>query len=77
MELDAATVTARFGPRRGSATTVANVLPLLAWRPSARQGAGLGLAICREIALAHGWVLSAHRADPGLLLRLSVPHSTG
>lgn len=36
------------------------------------QGAGLGLAICREIALAHGWVLSAHWAEPGLLLRLSV-----
>jgi len=45
------------------------------WRGAHRrdQGAGLGLAICREIALAHGWVLSAHRADPGLLLRLSVP----
>lgn len=45
------------------------------WRGADRrdQGAGLGLAICREIALAHGWVLSAHRADPGLLLRLSLP----
>lgn len=45
------------------------------WRGAHRrdQGAGLGLAICQEIALAHGWTLSAHGADPGLLLRLSVP----
>lgn len=45
------------------------------WRGAHRrdQGAGLGLAICREIALAHGWLLSAHRADPGLLLRVSLP----
>ena len=43
------------------------------WRGADRrdQGAGLGLAICREIALAHGWVLSAHSTGPGLLLRLS------
>jgi signal transduction histidine kinase len=45
------------------------------WRGAHRRdhGAGLGLAICQEIALAHGWTLSAHRADPGLRLCLSLP----
>jgi signal transduction histidine kinase len=45
------------------------------WRGAHRRdhGAGLGLAICQEIALAHGWTLSAERADPGLRLRLSRP----
>lgn len=43
------------------------------WRGAHRRdlGAGLGLAICQEIALAHGWTLSAERTDPGLRLRLS------
>lgn len=37
------------------------------WRgPSRRDsGAGLGLAICAEIAAAHGWDLSARNAEPG------------
>lgn len=37
------------------------------WRSAARrdEGAGLGLAICQEIALAHGWLLTAHAALPG------------
>ena len=41
------------------------------WRGVDRreQGAGLGLAICTEIAAAHGWRLSAHRRSPGLELR--------
>ncbi len=45
------------------------------WRGAHRRdhGAGLGLAICQEIVLAHGWTLSAHRADPGLRLCLSLP----
>ncbi|TBU77316.1 sensor histidine kinase [Phytopseudomonas daroniae] len=45
------------------------------WRGKHRRddGAGLGLAICQEIALAHGWTLSAHRAEPGLILRVSRP----
>lgn len=52
-------------------------LPLLSerfWRGAHRRdhGAGLGLAICQEIALAHGWRLVAERAEPGLRLRLSV-----
>jgi len=43
------------------------------WRGPHRrdQGAGLGLAICQEIALAHGWTLQAHRAQPGLRVVLS------
>lgn len=52
-------------------------LPLLSqrfWRGAHRRdlGAGLGLAICQEIAMAHGWDLSAERADPGMRFRLSV-----
>jgi signal transduction histidine kinase len=37
------------------------------WRGADRreQGAGLGLAICTEIASAHGWRLSAHSRAPG------------
>lgn len=46
-------------------------LPLLFerfWRAAHRRdhGAGLGLSICQEIALAHGWSLTVERADPGL-----------
>lgn len=42
------------------------------WRgPSRRDsGAGLGLSICREIAAAHGWTLTARLAQPGLVLGL-------
>jgi signal transduction histidine kinase len=38
------------------------------WRGSARreEGAGLGLAICREIAFAHGWRLQARNHQGGL-----------
>jgi signal transduction histidine kinase len=45
------------------------------WRGAHRrdQGAGLGLAICQEIALAHGWTLSVHRAEPGLRMSVSLP----
>jgi signal transduction histidine kinase len=43
------------------------------WRGAHRRdhGAGLGLAICHEIAQAHGWTLTAQSADPGLRLVLS------
>lgn len=43
------------------------------WRGAHRRdhGAGLGLAICQEIALAHGWLLTAEQAEPGLRLRVS------
>lgn len=50
-------------------------LPLLFerfWRAADRRdhGAGLGLSICQEIALAHGWRLTVERANPGLRFRL-------
>lgn len=43
------------------------------WRGAHRrdEGAGLGLAICQEIAVAHGWALRAQRAEPGLRIVLS------
>ncbi|WP_237882382.1 sensor histidine kinase [Pseudomonas sp. PGPR40] len=43
------------------------------WRGSHRRdhGAGLGLTICKEIARAHGWTLSAQRAEPGLSFHVS------
>jgi signal transduction histidine kinase len=42
------------------------------WRGPERreEGAGLGLSICKEIALAHGWQLSAVPAAPGLEMRV-------
>jgi signal transduction histidine kinase len=42
------------------------------WRAAHRRdhGAGLGLAICQEIALAHGWTLSAQSVEPGLSFTL-------
>jgi len=42
------------------------------WRGKHRRdiGAGLGLTICREIAMAHGWLLTAHRMEPGLMFQL-------
>ena len=43
------------------------------WRGAQRrdEGAGLGLAICREIAVTHGWQLSASNASPGAEFTLS------
>lgn len=42
------------------------------WRGAHRRdhGAGLGLSICQEIAMAHGWTLTAHNAHPGLIMTL-------
>ncbi|WP_149195732.1 ATP-binding protein [Luteimonas suaedae] len=73
VEVDAETVTVRDSGPGVDPQHLSQMFSRF-WRGAHRrdQGAGLGLAICREIALAHGWVLSAHRADPGLLLRLSV-----
>ena len=49
------------------------------WRGAHRRdhGAGLGMTICQEIALAHNWDLSAHRTEPGLCFKLTcrVPNS--
>lgn len=46
------------------------------WRGEHRRelGAGLGLAICREIALNHDWLLTAQRMEPGLLFQLQFRH---
>lgn len=43
------------------------------WRGPHRrdQGAGLGMAICQEIAQAHGWTLTASPAQPGLRVVLA------
>jgi two-component system, OmpR family, sensor histidine kinase QseC len=74
VEVDAVTVTVRDSGPGVDPQQLSQMFSRF-WRGAHRrdQGAGLGLAICREIALAHGWMLSAHKADPGLLLRLSVP----
>lgn len=73
VEVDAGTVTVRDSGPGVDPRQLSQMFSRF-WRGAHRrdQGAGLGLAICREIALAHGWELSAHRTDPGLLLRLSV-----
>ena len=45
------------------------------WRGAHRRdkGAGLGMAICQEIAQAHGWTLTASPAQPGLRVVLERP----
>lgn len=47
------------------------------WRGEDRRdtGAGLGLAICKEIAQAHGWTLTATAARPGLRVCVRRPPS--
>lgn len=76
VELDATTLTVRD---RGSGASEEQVARMFVrfWRGAHRRdhGAGLGLAICQEIARAHGWTLSAHSANPGLQLRLSRPET--
>lgn len=48
------------------------------WRGPHRRdkGAGLGMTICQEIAQAHGWTLTASRANPGLRILLERPATT-
>ncbi|SFT58148.1 Signal transduction histidine kinase [Kosakonia arachidis] len=73
VEINAQTITLRdCGPG-----VAVDELPLLFtrfWRGAHRRdcGAGLGLAICEEIAVAHGWTLTAENVQPGLRLRLCV-----
>ncbi len=72
VEIRSETITVRD---RGAGIDSAH-LPLLFerfWRAEHRRdhGAGLGLSICQEIASAHGWHLTAERAEPGLRFRLS------
>lgn len=72
VEIQGDTLTVRD---RGPGVDVAQ-LPLLCerfWRAAHRRdiGVGLGLSICQEIASAHGWLLAAERAEPGLRFRLS------
>jgi signal transduction histidine kinase len=44
------------------------------WRSADRRdlGAGLGLSICREIVTAHGWTLTARRAEPGMIFEIQI-----
>ena len=71
MEIQSNTITVRD---RGSGVEPEQLSLLFSrfWRGAHRRdhGAGLGLAICQEIAMAHGWVLSAHNAHPGLIMTL-------
>ncbi|MFG6461910.1 sensor histidine kinase [Roseateles sp. DXS20W] len=72
IDVDATTLSVRdFGP----GVTPEQLPKLFArfWRGAHRRdhGAGLGLAICQEIAQAHGWTLTARHGDPGLRLLVS------
>jgi signal transduction histidine kinase len=72
LELDTASLTVRdWGP--GASDAQLSKIFIRFWRGDHRrdQGAGLGLAICQEIALAHGWTLTASRANPGLRVVLA------
>ncbi len=59
----------------GSRRPAENIHALLASPHRRDLGAGLGLSICREIALVHGWDLQARRGEPGMVfeLRLNLP----
>lgn len=74
IETDNAALTVRdWGP--GASEEQLSHLFVRFWRGAHRRdhGAGLGLAICQEIAVAHGWVLTACRANPGLCFKLACP----
>lgn len=71
IELDTTKITLRdWGP--GVTEEQLSQLFVRFWRGAHRRdhGAGLGLSICQEIALAHGWTLTAHRMEPGLCFQL-------
>jgi signal transduction histidine kinase len=78
IEVDVARISVRdFGP--GADNEQLSQLFVRFWRGAHRrdEGAGLGLSICHEIAEAHRWSLSAHRADPGLSLVLTKGNAEG
>jgi signal transduction histidine kinase len=41
------------------------------------KGSGLGLALCRGIAEAHGGAVTLERSDTGAVFRISIPDSQG
>lgn len=72
VDVNASTLSVRdFGP--GVTPDQLSMLFARFWRGAHRRdvGAGLGLAICQEIAQAHGWTLVARHGDPGLRLVVS------
>jgi signal transduction histidine kinase len=74
VEVDAASMTVRdWGP--GVPEEQIPSMFARFWRGAHRRdkGAGLGMAICQEIAQAHGWTLTASRAQPGLRVVLQRP----
>ena len=73
-QADAAAVTIRDWGPGVPPEQMANIFARF-WRGPHRrdQGAGLGMAICQEIAQAHGWTLTASPAQPGLRVVLTRP----
>jgi len=74
VEVDATSMTVRdWGP--GVPQDQLSSIFARFWRGLHRRdkGAGLGMAICQEIAQAHGWTLTASRAQPGLRVVLERP----
>jgi signal transduction histidine kinase len=74
VELDATSLTVRdWGPGVPE-DQIASIFARF-WRGPHRrdQGAGLGMAICQEIAQAHRWTLTASPAQPGLRVVLERP----
>lgn len=74
VDMDATSITVRdWGP--GVPEDQMSSIFARFWRGSHRrdEGAGLGMAICQEIAQAHGWKLTASQAQPGLRVVLERP----
>lgn len=74
VEVDAGTITVRDWGPGVTEDQLAQIFTRF-WRGAHRRdrGAGLGLAICQEIARAHGWTLTAERMEPGLKLCVTWP----
>lgn len=73
-EVDATSVTVRDWGPGVPPEQMANIFARF-WRGPHRrdQGAGLGMAICQEIAQAHGWTVTASAAEPGLRVVVTQP----